>query len=342
MKNSKSKPIAISSVRTQLRQFSGELLLNLVDTVERAAREDARTCQEETHLISPVMVYTVLAVFASLITMRLFCFFQSIGRRDNSFHGGSAMRTVAVVNQKGGSGKTTTSVNLAAALGKGRKKVLVIDLDAQMSATAWYGIEPVDKGVFAVFADNGNLTDIVVNTGITGVDIIPASSWLVGVERALANEVGTETILRRKIEELESSRWDFILIDCPPALGILTVNALVAADEVLVPVEAHVMALAGLAQLMETVDVVRARLNSDLEISGIVACRVDARTRHAQDVVTQLREHFGELVFDTVIRENVRLAECPSFAQPITEYAPSSTGAKDYLALAREFRKRGK
>ena len=249
---------------------------------------------------------------------------------------GYTMRTIAIVNQKGGSGKSTTAVNLGAALGKSKKSVLVVDLDPQMSTTSWYGVSVDDKGIFDVFVTNGNLDDIITNTDVPGVSVAPASSWLVGVEKALATEVGTETILRRKIEQLPADQWDFVLLDCPPALGILTVNALTAAEEVIVPVEAHVMALAGLAQLWETVGVVRERLNAELAITGILACRVDARTRHALDVVEQLRDRFGNLVYNTIIRENVRLAECPSFGQPITEYAPNSAGAKDYRALARE------
>jgi chromosome partitioning protein len=138
------------------------------------------------------------------------------------------------------------------------------------------------------------------------------------------------------LERLPPDRWDYVLLDCPPTLGILTVNALAAARELLVPVEAHVMALSGLAQLLHTVEVVRDRLNPDLQVTGILACRVDSRTRHAREVVERLRERSGNLVYRTVIRENIRLAECPSFGQPITQYDPKSAGAADYRALAQE------
>ncbi len=246
------------------------------------------------------------------------------------------MRCIAITNQKGGSGKTTTAINLAAALGEKRRRVLVIDLDPQCSATSWLGLKNTDKGVFSVFVGNGNVLDIISKTNVPNVEAVPASPWLVGVEKALAGEVGAEMILRRQLQSLPSGRWEYLLMDCPPALGILTVNALVAAREVLVPVEAHVMALEGLAHLLQTVDVVKERLNPALEISGIIACRVDGRTRHAQEVVEQLRSRFGNLVYNTVIRENVRLAECPSFARPITQYDPRSYGAQDYRALAAE------
>jgi chromosome partitioning protein len=246
------------------------------------------------------------------------------------------MRTLAIANQKGGSGKTTTTVSLAAALGESGRRVLVIDLDPQHSATSWFGIKDGGKGIYAVFAGNGNFAEIIRPAGVAGVEVAPSSSWLVGVERMLAGEVGAEIILRRSLERLPAGRFDYVLIDCPPTLAILTINALAAARELLVPVESHIMALGGLAHLQQTVALVKERLNPDLAITGILACRVDARTRHAQDVVEQLRSRFGDKVFRTVIRENVRLAECPSFGQPITQYDSRSAGARDYRALAEE------
>jgi chromosome partitioning protein len=246
------------------------------------------------------------------------------------------MRTIAVSNQKGGSGKTTTVVNLAAALGERKSRVLVVDLDSQHNASTWLAVHDGDRGLLDVFLGKGNLSSLVRQTNVSGVDVVPSSSWLMGAEKALAGEVGAETILRRQVERLPRDRWDYLLLDCPPALGTVTVNALAAAREVLVPVEAHVMALSGLAQLRTTVEAIRERLNPELEITGILACRVDWRTRHAADVVEELRRQFGKKVFRTVIRENVRLAEAPSFGNPITQYAPDSHGAEDYRALARE------
>lgn len=246
------------------------------------------------------------------------------------------MRTFAITNQKGGSGKTTTAVNLAASLGEKNRKVLLVDFDPQASASIWYGIKDAGRELLDIFVDKGNLLDIVRHTDIKGVDIVPSSSWVVGVEKALAGEVGSESIFKRKLGDIPVKMYEYVLVDCPPALGILTVNALTAVNEVLVPVEAHVLALSGLAQLLKTVDIVKERLNFHLKITGILACRVDARTRHAQEVVDQLRGRFGNLVYNVVIRENVRIAECPSFGQPITKYSPSSTGAADYRSLADE------
>ncbi len=246
------------------------------------------------------------------------------------------MRTIAILNQKGGSGKTTTAVNLAAALGAKKRRCLVIDVDPQGSASHWYGVVTEEKGLFEVLVNDGNLADNIYKTDAENVDLIPSTPWLVGADKALASEVGVETILRQAIEKLPSAEWDYLFFDCPPNLGVLTINALTAAKEILIPVEAHVMALTGLAQLLKTIEMVQSRLNGDLKICGILPCRVDFRTRHCQEVVEQLKARFGEAVFLNGIRENVRIAECPSFHQPIHTYDRRSIGAKDYFRLADE------
>jgi chromosome partitioning protein len=242
-------------------------------------------------------------------------------------------RLIAIINQKGGSAKTTTAVNLAAALGRQGRLVLVLDLDPQASASSWLGVKNGGRGLLDVFTDGVALAGLIQPTSADGVEVVPSSTWLVGAEKALAGTVGAETILRRQLAALEGP-WHYILIDCPPTLGILVTNALVAAKEVLVPVECHVMGLGGLARLLQAIEVVKERLNPDIKMAGILACRVDARTRHAQEVVEQLRSRFGSLVYDTMIRENVRLAECPSFCQSIDLYDPFCAGAVDYRKLA--------
>jgi chromosome partitioning protein len=247
------------------------------------------------------------------------------------------MRRISVLNQKGGTGKTTTAVNLGAALAELGKRVLLIDLDPQYSATTWIAAAPVGRGVFDLFADpeTTSFEQLIQPTGVNGLFLIGASAWMVGAERALATEPGAETVLRDQVRTLGSDRFDYMLVDCPPTLGVLTVNSLTATREVLVPVECHVMALQGLAQLQQTVGLVRKRLNPDIRVTGVLACRLDQRTKHGPEVVGQLRARYLE-TYRTAIRENVRLAECPSMGQPITVYAPNSSGTADYRSLATE------
>jgi chromosome partitioning protein len=252
------------------------------------------------------------------------------------------MRKIAILNQKGGSGKTTTTVNLAAALVERGRKVLVIDLDPQASTTAWYGYTEQTKSLLNVFTQDINISTAITQTSINSLKLIPASTWLIGLEKALAHEVGSELILKRKLLALDHTEWDYILIDCPPTLGILAINALCAVDELIIPVESRIMALSGLVQLLQTVDVIKERLNNALKITGIVACRVDSRTKHSKEIVDELRSKFKDLVFDTIIRENVKLAEAPSFSKPILEYDTESRGALDYRLLAQEVIKQEK
>jgi chromosome partitioning protein len=246
------------------------------------------------------------------------------------------MRTIAIVNQKGGSGKTTTAVNLASTLAEAGKKVLLIDLDPQASASMWYGFKEKGKALFDVMTGENALETAIEKTNFEFLDVIPSSPILAGLEKALANEVASETILKDKVMQMQNKPWDYLLIDCPPTLGILSLNALTTANEVLVPVEAHVMALHGLVQLLKTINLVKQRLNPDLEITGILACRVDFRTKHSQEVLDQLRVRFEGKVCKCVIRENIRLAEAPLHLKPINHYDRSCNGTHDYRQLAAE------
>lgn len=252
------------------------------------------------------------------------------------------MEIFAIMNQKGGSGKTTTAVNLASALVEQHQRVLLLDFDPQGSASSWLGFRKPSKGLFALFAENGSFSDIITPTDILGLNIIPSSPWLVSADKLMANEIGAETILKREIEELKEKPWDYILIDCPPTLGIMSLNALTAANKVLVPLETHIMAVQGLVQLLNTINTVKDRLNPNLEIDGILPCRVNKRTRLSQDIISDLRKRFGEKIYQTTIRENVKLAEAPSFGKPITIYDSKSSGADDYRNLATEIIKHRK
>lgn len=262
-------------------------------------------------------------------------------RSPREARGAEAVRTFAVTNQKGGSCKTTTAVNLAAAIGEKEKRVLLVDLDPQASASKWLGVKDGGRGLLDVLEGTGNLADLVVKTETPGVELLPSSKWLSGAEKVLAAQAGAELALSRAFRKsLARGPWDFVFIDCPPSLGLLAVSALTTAREVLVPVEVSSLALDGLVSLMETVELVRDRLNPDLEVSAILACRVDVRTNLAQEVVERLRERFGRSMLRTVVRENVRLKEAPSFHKPITLYDTRSSGAEDYRAAAAELLRR--
>lgn len=245
------------------------------------------------------------------------------------------MKILAITNGKGGSAKTSTAVSLAACLVEKKKKVLLIDLDPQLSATLWLRLPTDHKGLYETFVDNRSISDIIFKTSIEGLDAIPGSPWLISADKALAGELGAETILRTKLSELEK-KWDYVLLDTAPSTGILSLNALCASDGVLIPVEARIMAIQGLASILRTIKTVQERLNPNLKIEGILPCRVDKRTRLSKEIIHDLRSRFNGTIFKSEIRENVRLSEAPSFGVPITLYDSKSHGAEDYRALAKE------
>jgi len=242
------------------------------------------------------------------------------------------VRTIAVAHHKGGTAKTTTTVNLAAALAETGHRVLVIDMDPQGSASAWLGVRDPEHSVIDAIRGRANLAHLVYETTAPGVQLVPASPGL--VVSGPDEETDTALGFIRAMERLPPL-WDFVLVDCPPSLGYLGVAPLTICEEVLVPVEAHVLAMAGLSSMIETIGRARSRLNPKLRITGVVACRV-SRTTHSRMVVERLARRFPHSFMQTQIRENVRLAEAPSFRLPITTYAPQSSGAEDYRALAAE------
>jgi chromosome partitioning protein len=247
----------------------------------------------------------------------------------------------AIANQKGGVGKTTTAVNLAACVAEAGYGALLIDVDPQCNATVGLGLsKDLSPTVYDVLIDSAPLEEAIVPTGIDNLSIAPAGPDLAGATVELPRIAGSETRLREALAPVRE-RFSFILLDCPPSLGPLTVNALVAADRVIVPVQSEYFALEGLAGLLDTLGLIQRELNPRLTVAGMLLTMHDGRTRLAQDVEREIREHFPELVFNTVIPRNVRVGEAPSFGKPVIHHDPHCPGADAYFELAKEVAARG-
>lgn len=252
-------------------------------------------------------------------------------------------KIIAIANQKGGVGKTTTSINLAACLASLKKKVLIVDADPQANASSGLGIDvrTNDKGIYECLLDKIDPHTAVCPTNVKGLHIIPSHIDLVGAELEMVNLDNRDKVLKDVLGQLKDE-YDYILIDCSPSLGLITVNSLTACNSIIIPVQCEYFALEGISKLLNTVKIIKSKLNPEMEIEGFLLTMYDARLRLSNQVYNEVKKHFQTMVFDTVIQRNVKLSEAPSYGQSVIEYDPESKGAQNYMQLAKELIKRNK
>jgi chromosome partitioning protein len=252
-------------------------------------------------------------------------------------------KVIALANQKGGVGKTTTAINLATSLAVLEKKVLLIDADPQANTTSSFGfdIENLDNTLYECLVDNLSLKTAILPTQIKNLELVPSNIDLVGAEIEILDKENRENILKKLISEIRDE-YEYIILDCSPSLGLITVNALTAADSVLIPVQCEYFALEGLGKLLNTVKLIQTRLNTQLQIEGFLLTMYDSRLRLCKQVVAEVQEHFHEMVFKTIIQRNTKLGEAPSHGLPVILYDADCTGAKNYLSLAKEIMEKNK
>ena len=248
-------------------------------------------------------------------------------------------KVISVANQKGGVGKTTTSINLSSSLAAAEKKILLIDIDPQANSSSGINVNNHFPSVYEVLIGNKNISEVIINTYMPFLDLLPSNINLVGAEIELIDMQNREGILKNSLNYIREN-YDFIIIDCPPSLGLLTLNALSASDSVIIPVQCEYFALEGLGQLLNTINIVKKHFNKNLTIEGVLLTMFDMRLRLSHQVADEVKKYFGEKVFNTVINRNVRISEAPSFGKPIILYDAISSGSKNYMSLASELLER--
>ncbi len=248
-------------------------------------------------------------------------------------------KVIAIANQKGGVGKTTTAINLSSLLAAAEKRTLLIDIDPQSNSSSGLSVNDYSPSVYEVLIGTKSVNEVIINTYMPFLDLLPSNINLVGAEIEMVDMEERERLLRGAIQKITGS-YDYVLIDCPPSLGLLTLNALTSADSVLIPVQCEYFALEGLGQLLNTINIVKKHFNKDLTIEGVLLTMFDTRLRLSHQVAEEVRKYFGDKVFDTVIHRNVRISEAPSYGKPVILYDAISSGAKNYMALAAEVIKR--
>ena len=252
-------------------------------------------------------------------------------------------KIIALANQKGGVGKTTTTINLAASLAALDKKVLVVDADPQANASSGLGVDirEIENSIYECIVDNVDPLKAIVSTEVINLDIMPSHIDLVGAEIEMLNFKDREKVLKKVLEPIRD-KYDFILIDCSPSLGLITVNSLTAADSVIIPVQCEYFALEGISKLLNTIKIIKSKLNPSLDIEGFLLTMYDSRLRLANQIYEEVKKHFGEMVFKTVIQRNIKLSEAPSYGQPVLIYDPDSKGSLNHMQLAKELIEKNK